>query len=434
MTYDYVIIGGGIVGVSTAWQLKQRHPDCSVLLLEKETQLAAHQTGHNSGVIHAGVYYQPGSLKADFCKAGVDATINFCKQHNVPFDQCGKLLVATNPLEYERMLDLQTRCGINEIETELLTQEQLKTLEPNIQGIGALLVKKTGIINYRLLTQTMAKQFEAIGGVVQLESEVTAMHETPGSVQITICNSQSVQAQQTALHPVNHPDPKITSSPLSNSNARAKVETISTRFLVSCSGLMADRCTRMLGIKTDFQIIPFRGEYYQLPAKHNGIVKHLIYPIPDPDLPFLGVHLTRMIDGSVTVGPNAVQGWKREGYGKINISLRDIKDMVLFKGFWKALKNNLKTGLVETYNSWWKPGYLKTVQKYCPSLTLADLKPYPAGIRAQAVMENGDLVHDFLFAHSARSLHVCNAPSPAATSAMPIGDYICNKIEDQQKA
>ncbi len=402
MMYDYVIIGGGIVGVSTAWQLKQRHPDCSVLLLEKETQLAAHQTGHNSGVIHAGVYYKPGILKSDFCKAGVDATINFCKQHNVPFDQCGKLLVATNPLEYERMLDLQTRCGINEIEAELLTQEQLKILEPNIQGIGALFVKKTGIVNYRLLTQTMAKQFEDIGGVVQLESEVTAMHETPSSVQITVRNHQSEN-------------------------------TINTRFLVSCSGLMADRCTRMLGIKTDFQIIPFRGEYYQLPAKHNGIVKHLIYPIPDPDLPFLGVHLTRMIDGSVTVGPNAVQGGKREGYGKINISLRDIKDMVLFKGFWKVLKNNLKTGLVETYNSWWKPGYLKTVQKYCPSLTLADLKPYPAGIRAQAVMENGDLVHDFLFANSARSLHVCNAPSPAATSAMPIGNYICNKIEDQQK-
>ena len=406
MMYDYVIIGGGIVGVSTAWQLKQRHPDKSVLLLEKESQLAQHQTGHNSGVIHAGVYYQPGSLKADFCKAGVDATLQFCEQHNVPFDQCGKLLVATNPLEYQRMLDLQKRCGINQIETELLNEQQLKTLEPNIQGIGALLVKKTGIVDYTLLTQKMAEQFEKIGGQVLLNSKVIAMNETAGSVNVTVSNGRH-----------------------SNQTSTQQIE---TQFLISCSGLMADRCTRMLGIKTDFQIIPFRGEYYQLPSKYNDIVKHLIYPIPDPDLPFLGVHLTRMIDGTVTVGPNAVQGWKREGYGKINISLRDIKDMVLFKGFWKVLKNNIKTGLVETYNSWWKPGYLKTVQKYCPSLTLADLKPYPAGIRAQAVMENGDLVHDFLFAHSARSLHVCNAPSPAATSAMPIGSYICDKVEALQ--
>lgn len=407
MKYDYVIIGGGIVGVSTAWQLQQRHPDKRIVLLEKESQLAQHQTGHNSGVIHAGVYYQPGSLKADFCKAGVDATINFCKQHNVPFDQCGKLLVATNQLEYQRMLDLQKRCGINQIETELLDEQQLKTLEPNIQGVGALLVKKTGIVDYTLLTQKMAQEFKKIGGQVLLNTKVIGMDETPDSVNITVAAGHQANDKTT--------------------------QQIETHFLISCSGLMADRCTRMLGIETNFQIIPFRGEYYQLPAKYNGIVKHLIYPIPDPDLPFLGVHLTRMIDGSVTVGPNAVQGFKREGYGKINISLKDIKDMVLFKGFWRVIKNNYKSGLIETYNSWWKPGYLKTVQKYCPSLTLADLKPYPAGIRAQAVMENGDLVHDFLFAHSKRSLHVCNAPSPAATSAMPIGDYICDKIETLQE-
>lgn len=400
--YDYVIIGGGIVGVSTAWQLKQRHPDAQVLLLEKESQLAQHQTGHNSGVIHAGVYYQPGSLKAQFCKQGLQATLAFCKEHDVPFDQCGKLLVATNDVEYQRMLALQTRCAHNDIDVELLDQVQLKAREPNVTGLGALLVQSTGIVDYPLLTQKMAEQFQLAGGVIQLQSEVVAMTENSEKVSVNILNA----GEQTTLE---------------------------THFLISCSGLMADRCTRMLGIKTDFQIIPFRGEYYQLPAKHNHIVKHLIYPIPDPDLPFLGVHLTRMIDGSVTVGPNAVQGWKREGYGKFNISLKDIKDMVMFTGFWRVLKNNFKTGLVETYNSWWKPGYLKTVQKYCPSLTLADLKPYPAGIRAQAVMKNGDLVHDFLFAHSPRSLHVCNAPSPAATSAMPIGNYICDKIEALQE-
>lgn len=401
MIYDYVIIGGGIVGVSTAWQLQQRQPDSTILIVEKEHEFALHQTGHNSGVIHAGVYYQPGSLKAKFCKAGVEATLHFCKEHSVPFDQCGKLLVATNDLEYERMLALEKRCAENDIEIERLDKTQLHKVEPNINGLGALLVKTTGIVNYRLLTQKMAEQFQLLGGHVQLQSEVVAMNEHADGINISI-------------------------------KKNGKADTLQARFVISCSGLMADRCTRMLGIKTDFQIIPFRGEYYQLPEKYNNIVKHLIYPIPDPDLPFLGVHLTRMIDGTVTVGPNAVQGWKREGYGKINISLKDIKDMVLFKGFWKVLKNNLKTGIIETYNSWWKPGYLKTVQKYCPTLTLADLKPYPAGIRAQAVMENGDLVHDFLFAQSKRSLHVCNAPSPAATSAMPIGEYICDKVEALQ--
>lgn len=191
---------------------------------------------------------------------------------------------------------------------------------------------------------------------------------------------------------------------------------------------MADRVAELLSIATDFQIIPYRGEYFRLPAAKNNIVKHLIYPVPDPDLPFLGVHLTRMIDGSVTVGPNAVQGWKREGYGKVNISARDVASMLGFPGFWKVALKNLRIGIAETCDSLWKPGYLKRVQKYCPSIQLQDLEPYPAGIRAQAVLRDGTLVHDFLFAESARSLHVCNAPSPAATSAIPIGEYICDKI------
>lgn len=201
------------------------------------------------------------------------------------------------------------------------------------------------------------------------------------------------------------------------------------RFLVSCGGLMADRLTKMLGIETDFQIIPYRGEYYRLPTKHNQVVKHLIYPIPDPDLPFLGVHLTRMIDGSVTVGPNAVQGWKREGYGRLNFSIHDTWQMLRFAGFWKVTKQHFATGVKEFINSWWKAGYLKLVNKYCPMIQVEDLQPYPAGIRAQAVLSDGSLVHDFLFAESPRSLHVCNAPSPAATSAMPIGEYICNKVD-----
>ena len=400
-TFDYIIIGGGIVGVSTAWQLQKRFPQKKIAIIEKESEFACHQTGHNSGVIHAGVYYQPGSLKAKFCKEGVQATIEFCKEHQIHYEQCGKLLVATTPLEHERMLSLYARCAENGIEAELLDQAQLKQREPNISGIGAIFVKQTGIVNYQQVTIKMAERFQQLGGTVLLNHEVVDLVENDDGIHVVALHN----GQQVPLE---------------------------SDFLVACSGLMADRTTKMLGIKTDFQIIPFRGEYYQLPAKHNHIVSHLIYPIPDPDLPFLGVHLTRMIDGSVTVGPNAVQGWKREGYGKINISFKDIVDMMGFSGFWRVLKNNFKVGLIETFNSWWKPGYLKTVQKYCPSLTLNDLQPYPAGIRAQAVMKDGSMVHDFLFAQSPRSLHVCNAPSPAATSALPIGAYICDKITKAQ--
>ncbi|WP_372741847.1 L-2-hydroxyglutarate oxidase [Neptunomonas sp.] len=397
MTYDYIIIGGGIVGMSTAWQLQQRFPEKKVLLLEKESVYSKHQTGHNSGVIHAGVYYAPGSLKAKFCKAGVAATIEFCQQNDVPYDQCGKLLVATNALELERMHALFERCQQNDINVELLDGEQLKVREPNIVGVGGLLVKDTAIVNYQQVTTKMAERFIDMGGDARLNHKVVGLNETKDEITVD------------AIH-------------------NAEKVTFKAKFLITCSGLMADRTTKMLGIPTDFQIIPFRGEYYQLPAKYNQIVNHLIYPIPDPELPFLGVHLTRMIDGTVTVGPNAVQGWKREGYGRINISLRDIWDMVTFVGFWRVLRSHIKTGIVETKNSLWKPGYLKLVQKYCPQLKVEDLQPYPAGIRAQAVMKDGSLVHDFLFAESPRSLHVCNAPSPAATSAIPIGAYICDKI------
>lgn len=392
--YDYVIIGGGIVGVSTAWQLKKKQPDCTILLLEKEPQLASHQTGHNSGVIHAGVYYAPGSLKAKFCKAGAAATIEFCEEHDIPYEQCGKLLVATNELEHERMLALFERCKENGLDVELIDADELRRREPNVNGIGAFLVRATGIVDYRSICKRMAEQFRECGGEIRLGSRAINLNENADSIVITTADREAVE----------------------------------TRYLISCAGLMADRVARMLDIDIDFQIVPFRGEYYRLPARLNDIVRHLIYPIPDPDLPFLGVHLTRMIDGSVTVGPNAVQGWKREGYGRINVSARDVKDMMKFPGFWKVLFGNLRTGIAETWDSFWKPGYLKRVQKYCPSIRLQDLEHYPAGIRAQAVLRDGTLVHDFLFAQSPRSLHVCNAPSPAATSAIPIGAYICDKV------
>ena len=390
--YDFIVIGGGIVGVSTALSLITQHPDKRILLLEKENAFGDHQTGHNSGVIHAGVYYQPGSLKAKFCKEGLKETINFCTTHRISYNQCGKLLVATSDEELSRMHDLYERCKDNEIEAEILNQQQLLEMEPNIQGVGAILVKTTGIVNYRIVTEKMAEQYEAMGGECLLDTEIIDLNEEPNEIKVVTKN-----------------------------------ETFVSKYLVCCAGLMADRMANLLDIKTDFQIIPFRGEYFKLPKKHNTLVKHLIYPIPDPDLPFLGIHLTKMIDGSVTVGPNAVLGFKREGYGKVNFSPRDTLEMLSFKGFYKVIRNHFRSGMTEMKNSKYKRGYLKQVNKYSPLIKLKDLQPYPAGIRAQAVLGDGTLVNDFLFVESKRSIHVCNAPSPAATSAIPIGRYVTEK-------
>jgi len=390
--YDFVVIGGGIVGASTALSLVTMYPEKRTILIEKEKSFASHQTGHNSGVIHAGVYYQPGSLKAKFCREGLEETINFCDLHNIPYENCGKLLVATSEVELARMDVLFERCKQNNIEVELIDQEQLRKIEPNINGIGAILVKSTSIVNYQSVTKKMIEQYEALGGEYLLDTEVVNLTENSDAIEIITNN-----------------------------------ETLKSRYLISCAGLMADRIAKMLNLEINFRIVPFRGEYYKLSEKHNTLVKHLIYPIPDPDLPFLGIHLTKMIDGSVTVGPNAVLGFKREGYGKINFSPRDILEMLSFKGFYKVIRSHFKSGITEMLNSKYKRGYLKQVNKYSPSIKLKDLQPYPAGIRAQAVLDDGTLVHDFLFVESERSIHVCNAPSPAATSAMPIGKYISEK-------
>ena len=395
MAYDYLIVGGGIVGISTAWQLLQRYPNKRILVLEKESQYAGHQTGHNSGVIHAGVYYQPGSLKADFCRRGNEATIKFCLEHDIPYEQCGKLLVATNQNEYHLMGKLFERAKENQIEVEWLDRKQLKKREPNITGLGAFLVPQTGIVNYRKITNKMADLFEARGGEVRLDCEVLGIEEKSDGVRV-----------------------------------RTYLAEFQTRYLIACSGLMADRLVKMLGIQPDFQIIPFRGEYFQLPPHKSNIINHLIYPIPDPEMPFLGVHLTRMIDGTVTVGPNAVLGFKREGYQKTDVSIRDLKEMATFSGFWKVIQQNLKAGLSEFKNSIFKGGYLELVRKYCPQVTLSDLTPYPAGVRAQALAKDGTLIHDFLFVDTQRTFHVCNAPSPAATSAIPIGAHIVQRAEE----
>ena len=393
MIYDYCIIGGGIVGLATAMALLERQPGASLLILEKEAVLAQHQTGHNSGVIHAGIYYAPGSLKADLCKRGAEATKAFCTEHRIKFDVCGKLLVASTPLEVSRMHALYERSKQNGLKVEQLDAAELRRREPNIVGLGGLFLDATGIVDYRQVCQAMARVIEAAGGEIRLQTSVTAISESADSVTVSSLD-QVWQARQ----------------------------------LVACAGLQSDRLAKLAGVKIDHQIIPFRGEYYRLPASRNEIVNHLIYPIPDPELPFLGVHLTRMIDGSVTVGPNAVLGLGRENYRKFSINWRDVAEYASFPGFWKTIWNNLGSGTTEMKNSLFKRGYLEQCRKYCPSLEVDDLLPYEAGIRAQAVMRDGTLVHDFLFAETPRMVHVCNAPSPAATSAIPIGQMIAEKI------
>lgn len=393
MTYDYCIIGGGIVGLATAMALLEHRPGASLLILEKEASLGRHQTGHNSGVIHAGIYYAPGSLKAELCKRGAQATKDFCTEHGIAFEVCGKLLVASSDLEVQRMQALYERSQQNGLNVERLGAAALAEREPNIVGKGALFLDATGIVDYTQVCNAMAKVIRQAGGEVHLSTCVRAIQE---------------HADHVAVGTDSH--------------------TWRARQLVACAGLQSDRLARLAGVKIEHQIIPFRGEYYRLPASKNQIVNHLIYPIPDPELPFLGVHLTRMIDGSVTVGPNAVLGFGRENYRKFSLNWRDVAEYASFPGFWKTLWNNLGSGTTEMKNSLFKRGYLEQCRKYCPSLQVEDLLPCEAGIRAQAVMRDGTLVHDFLFAETPRMVHVCNAPSPAATSAIPIGQMIAAKI------
>ncbi len=394
MKFDFIIIGGGIIGLSTAWHLKKRYRNKKLLLLEKESGLAQHQTGRNSGVIHAGVYYQPGSLKARFCKEGLAASYEFCRQHRIPCQQTGKLLVASSETERHRLNTLFERCLENKLSPEKISAARLRELEPEITGKGAILVRESGIVDYAGICHEMAKHIRLMGGEIQLGATVTSITESPGRIKIQTAN-----------------------------------KSFEANFLVVCAGLMADRLADMQNLANDFRIIPFRGEYFRLHSRKNGIIQHLIYPIPDPNLPFLGVHLTKMVNGSIIVGPNAVQGWKREGYGKFNFDIRDTFETLSFPGFWKLSGRHLGSGLREYRNSIWKRGYLAQIRKYCPGITLQDMEPYPVGIRAQAVLRDGTMVDDFLFKQTTRSLHVCNAPSPAATSAIPIGKYICKLVQ-----
>lgn len=393
MIFDYCIVGGGIVGLATAMRLLENKPGSSLILIEKEDALGKHQTGHNSGVIHAGIYYPPGSLKAELCRKGAEATKAFCSENGIRFEVCGKLLVATSDLEIQRMDALYERSKQNTIEVHRVSEGELREREPHIRGRGALFVPSTGIVSYAEVCQAMGRRIKALGGDIRLSTRITGIRETIDVVDIT-----------------------------------SDGETWQAKKLVACAGLQSDRLAVLAGLSIEHRIVPFRGEYFRLPADKNDIVRHLIYPIPDPDLPFLGVHLTRMIDGSVTVGPNAVIGFAREGYPRLSINLADMADYALFPGFWKTVFANRKSAVTELLNSLWKPGYLAECKKYCPSLTLSDLLPYEAGIRAQAVRKDGTLIHDFLFAETDRMLHVCNAPSPAATSAIPIAEMIVGRL------
>jgi L-2-hydroxyglutarate oxidase len=394
--YDFVVVGGGIVGMSTAMQLLHAYPDTAILLLEKEEGPARHQSGHNSGVIHAGVYYKPGSLKADLCMQGNRATKAFCTEHHIPFDTCGKLLVATNPLELQRLAALWERSAANGIERFRLSGEALREREPDIVGLGAIYVPSTGIVDYAKVTAVMADRFAASGGQIRYGAQVMGIDERAKEVVVNTTQGE-----------------------------------FAGRFMVTCSGLMADRIVRMLKQDPGFAICPFRGEYYLLAPEHSGIVKHLIYPVPDPRMPFLGVHLTRMIDGTVTVGPNAVLALKREGYRKSDISAADILATITDIGILRVLAKHLRPGIREIRNSIFKSHYLEEIRKYCPKLRIEDLTPYPAGVRAQAVLRDGQLVDDFLFVKTARTINVCNAPSPAATSAIPIGAFIVARVREQ---
>jgi (S)-2-hydroxyglutarate dehydrogenase len=393
LKFDFCVIGGGIVGVASARALLQRYPGADVVLVEKEDRLGLHQTGHNSGVIHSGIYYEPGSLKARLCAEGARRTKEYCTTYGIPFEERGKLIVATSPSEDQRLELLRDRAAMNGIPVQWLRAEEIREREPSVIGSNALFVPNAAIVSYGMVLRSMAKEVEGCGGTIRLGREVTGMREQADGVEVDL-----------------------------------KGETIQAKQLIACAGLQSDRLARMAGLAPSHKIVPFRGEYYHLPASRSDLVHSMIYPVPDPALPFLGIHLTPTIDGLVSLGPNAVLGFAREVYRKGSVNLRDTLSFATFPGFWRTAARHLRSGLQEAANSAFKSRYLRACQKYCPTLTLDDLTPATAGIRAQAVHRDGKLLHDFLFLQSPRMLHVCNAPSPAATSAMPIADMIVDRM------
>ena len=386
---DLLVVGGGIVGLAVAYTALCKRPGLSVRLLEKEQRLAAHQTGHNSGVIHAGVYYEPGSLKARLCRAGMRATLDFCREHSVAHAQCGKVIVAVDEHEVPGLRRLQERATAQGTPVEWVDGPALRLLEPAIAGVAALHVADTGMVDYPGLCARLAERITALGGSIELLAPVVALRETAAEI--------SVDTPGAAY---------------------------SARQVIVCGGLQADRLLRLAGMTPDFAIVPFRGDYFRLPETRAGLVRHHIYPVPDPALPFLGIHLTRMVDGGISVGPSAMLALARERYERFGWNLDDASDIARFPGTWALLARYRRAGWRELACALSTRRYLRQVRRYCPELVLEDLQPMAPGIRAQAVSRDGHLIHDFLLRQTARSLHVCNAPSPAATAAFPIAAEI----------
>lgn len=387
--FDFVVIGGGIVGLSTAMHL-QTIGDYSVLLIEKENNLAKHQTGNNSGVIHSGIYYRPGSLKALNCSRGRTMLIEFCNLHNIKYNQCGKLIVANSNRQIHYLNNLYERGLENGLSgIEKLTTEEIKEFEPEAFGVAGIYVPQTGIIDYKEVAAVYAKVFMESGGAIRTNTLFQSVKKEPDN--LILFTSQGE---------------------------------IKTKNLVNCGGLYADIIAKKCGVKTGLQIVPFRGEYYKIIKEKEHLVKSLIYPVPDPEFPFLGVHFTKMINGGVEAGPNAVLSFKREGYEKNSFNLEDTYKMLTYPGFWKLALKHFGMGLSETYRSFSKKAFTEALQRLVPAITEDDIVQAGSGVRAQALDSKGTLIDDFRIIKTDRMAHVLNAPSPAATASLSIGERI----------
>ena len=391
--FDVAIVGGGIVGLATAYRLLEQRPALCLAVLEKEPALAEHQSGRNSGVIHAGLYYAPGSLRARLCREGKDALERFCEEHDIPFETCGKLVVAVDETELPRLAELKARGEANGLRgLEEVGPERIREIEPHAAGIRALHVAETGILDFRLVALAYADEVRALGGEILLDHRVTAIDRYGDGLVI-----------ETSHGP------------------------ILARNLITCAGLQSDRIARMTGAPELMRVVPFRGDYCVLRPHARRLVRGLIYPVPDPAFPFLGVHFTRRIDGEVWAGPNAVLAFARERYGRFDLSPRDLAATLTFPGFRRLARRYWRTGLGEMRRDWSKPAFVQACQRLVPELEPADVEWGPSGIRAQTVLESGDLADDFSVQASERILHVRNAPSPAATASLAIGRVLAER-------
>lgn len=394
--YDFAIVGGGIVGLSTGMSLVQRYPNARIVVLEKESRWAFHQTGNNSGVIHSGIYYKPGSFKAKFCREGSRSMVQFCQEHGIDYEVCGKVIVATKTNELLQLENLYKRGLENGLSVTKISAEEVKEIEPHVRCLAGIQVPTTGIVDYKQVGQKYAELIESQGGELRLNTRVEKISETD--------KGQVIETNK---------------------------GTFKTRFLINCAGLHSDRIAKLGQVNPQAKIVPFRGEYYELTPEKRYLVKTLIYPVPNPDFPFLGVHFTRMIDGSVHAGPNAVLSMKREGYKKTDFDLRDFAEVMTYPGFWKLAAKHADEGIQEMIRSFSKAAFVHSLQKLIPEVQASDLIPTHAGVRAQALMNDGKLVDDFLIVKGENSVHVCNAPSPAATSSIEIGNAIAQQVLSQ---